>query len=169
MGGYSGMGPVRPYRQWWSPVPSNLNPVIAEEYPSLREAWTRVFTGRDFTQARSTYHVHHSPRTPRGQPYGDLRMTGVLIKGAVPSVDSGWMVLPQSLRSGVFTYEEIATAPRQWCRKDRPKHRDWEASEWRRYGCLRPRSAGRCTSQRPLVLDETAEGPHLFQRGSRHV
>ena len=37
-------------------------------------------------------------------------MTGVLIKGAVPSVDSGWMVLPQSLRSGVFTFEEIATA-----------------------------------------------------------
>ena len=75
---------------------------------------------RDFTQARSTYHVHHSPRTPRGQPYGDLRMTGVLIKGAVPSVDSGWMVLPQSLRSGVFTFEEIATAPWQWCWKDRP-------------------------------------------------
>ena len=75
---------------------------------------------RDFTQARSTYHVHHSPRTPQGHPCGDLRMTGVLIKGAVPSVDSGWMVLPQSLRSGVFTFEEIATAPRQWCRKDRP-------------------------------------------------
>ena len=37
-------------------------------------------------------------------------MTGVLIKGAVPSVDSGWMVLPQSLRSGVSTFEEIATA-----------------------------------------------------------
>ena len=35
-------------------------------------------------------------------------MTGVLITGAVPSVDSGWMVLPQSLRSGVSTFEEIA-------------------------------------------------------------
>ena len=43
-----------------------------------------------------------------------------------------------------------------------PKHRDWEAPEWRRHGCLRPLSAGRGASQRPLVLDALERDPHLF-------
>ena len=88
-------------------------------------------------------------------------MTGVLIKGAVPSVDSGWMVLPQSLRSGVSTFEEIATAQGSGAGKiaQAPRLGGFGVEALR----LSPAVVGLTgTSQRPLVLVAPVREPQLF-------